>query len=142
MLPEGRQDQPPSQALTLFAFSRMFAETSEYHFKNALVKERFQSFLETKKHNAMTPFGGKDYPIKAGPMAGILHSGLTSDISVFYEIRDRDPHRVYLYFIATHDEAGIASRGKNLRLQKNLGRKIQTARDQEFNIESQDPTQE
>ena len=148
MLGEGRRDrpqqtanQPAPQQLTQFAFSHMFAETSEKHFQNPAVKEKFTEFLNTKKHNAMAPYGSKDYPLRTGPLSGVLHAGLTPDISVFYEIRGRNPHIIYLYFIATHDESGTSGAGRGHNIQKSWAKRVQRSRQQEFNIESQDPDQ-
>jgi hypothetical protein len=149
MLSEGKRNRgqvqqtsaTSTQPLTQFVMSRMFAETSEQHFVNEAVKESFKNFLETKKHDAMTPYGSRDRPLTAGPLQGILHAGLTLDIRVFYEIRGRKPHTVYLYFIATHDESGTAG-GKGFNIQKSWAKRIKRAKRDEFNIESQDPTQE
>lgn len=147
MIDEGKKDRRPELAQpvrpagnTQFAFSRMFAETSEKHFQNPAVEARFREFITHKTANAMTPFGKKDYPIGEGPLAGVLHAGLTHDISVFYEIRGRNPHVMYLYFIATHDEAGTVGGGKRRNVQKSWADRVEASRQQEFNLEDLDPT--
>jgi len=119
---------------TRFRFSELFLETSEQHFKNSLVTERFDSFLDTKKINAMTPFGSNDKPLGVGPMAGILHANLTHDIRIFYTVRDRNPHTVYLYFVATHDESGTVGGGRRSNIQKNWAKRIQNINKNEFGI--------
>ena len=151
MIEEGKKNRRPAQAEptpaqptatsanTQFAFSKMFAETSQRHFQNPAVEARFRDFLAHKTSNAMTPFGKKDYPLGEGPLAGILHAGLTSDVSVFYEIRGRNPHIMYLYFIATHDESGTVGGGKRLNVQRSWADRVAASRKTEFNIENLDP---
>ena len=112
-----------------FQVTDLFLETSRWHKNNtAGVDKRLDAFLQSKINNPIAPFGSKDYPMtNEGLLSGFMHAGLTSDISVFYKIRGKDPHIIELHAVMSHSEVGIG-RTANKKRQKKLAQSISQAK--------------
>lgn len=115
-----------------FHTSKMFYKTSRKHFKNKKIKEAFDAFLLVKSANPMEQFGSKDYPMRGkGPLNGVLHAGLTNDVSVFYQIKGKNPTNIYFYAIASHDEIGVGQ-PPNRKRQRMFKKKIDNTHKKDF----------
>jgi len=106
----------------------LFKETSEVKLRNSSLKNKFESFLQTKKANPMQPFGSSDKPYISGAfyskeVPGIRHAHLTFDISVAYTISGSNPTVIKLYAMLTHDEGGTGQ-PPNIRKQKAMAKQL------------------
>jgi mRNA-degrading endonuclease YafQ of YafQ-DinJ toxin-antitoxin module len=77
-----------------------------------------------KKQNPVQQVGGKDKPLSnAGQFDGMMHCGLTFDVSVFYRIEGSNPKVLKLYGLFSHDESGTGSPA-SIKRQKSLASKF------------------
>lgn len=83
-------------------------------------KKRLKEFLDFKMENPTQQFGGKDRPLlNAGPFEGMMHCGMTQDVSVFYRVSGSNPKIIKIYGLFSHAESGTGQPG-NIKRQKNL----------------------
>tara|TARA_R110000868_G_scaffold289717_1_gene549975 strand:- start:198 stop:569 length:372 start_codon:yes stop_codon:yes gene_type:complete len=116
-------------ANVVFKICKLFQET--YIAKaqeNPLIKSKFEEFKRTKMDNPMQPFGAKDYPLGNNAPLGqsvpkLRHSGLNSDISIFYTVSGANPTVIHLYGLFSHDDSGTGQPA-NIKKQKSLGSKL------------------
>lgn len=106
-----------------------FNNTYEKHVLTKGVHENMLKFKEQKAKNPLENYGSKDTDMnKKAPIGqavpGILHSGLTQDVSVFYTIHGGgDKRHINLYGIYSHEEAGIGT-PQNIKKQKSLAKRF------------------
>lgn len=110
--------KPSNEPKVQFSRCAFFEQTFQRYKTNARIVDALNHFIIHKSQNPLAPFGGKDRPFSAGPLKGILHASLTNDVSVLYKLGGRDPTIVYLYAIASHDEAGTGHPSNPKRMQQ------------------------
>jgi mRNA-degrading endonuclease YafQ of YafQ-DinJ toxin-antitoxin module len=104
----------------VFKISKTFQETQKKYESNEQLKRRLSEFLLFKKNTPTAQFGAKDKPLtNAGHFNGMMHAGLTFDLSIFYTIEGSNPKTIKLYGIYSHDEAGTGT-PPNIKRQQSL----------------------
>jgi hypothetical protein len=89
------------------------ASTFNLNGFDALVTAKFKDFVEWKNLK-LDAYGSKDYPMNSraplGSMVpGLMHAGLTQDVSVFYKIHGRKPRYLDIYGLFRHKDIGIGN---------------------------------
>lgn len=111
----------------VFKLGSVFKETAVKHsIDTPGVKEALENFKKAKSENPLAPYGGKDYKLgnhfeKAVP--GMLHAGLTNNVSVFYTLSGANPKVIHLHGVFNHDEAGIGQPA-NINRQKSSSKRM------------------
>ena len=105
--------------------SSLFDETLAKKARQAPgLDKKLQNFVSSKQQNPTQPVGAKDKPFPGdGPLGRspikLRYAHLTHDIILFYTIEGRDPIRIKLYGVFSHDDIGIGM-PKNINKQKSL----------------------
>ena len=74
------------------------------------LRAKLRDFMELKRHQPDTPFGGNDKFFKPGfkffsAIPGLRHAHLAPDLYIVYRIGEAK--EIFLYGIFTHDDLGI-----------------------------------
>lgn len=95
-------------------------ESAKKYANNEQVQKKLKEFLQFKIANPTQQFGGKDKPMSnKGHFEGMMHCGLTFDVSVFYRISGSNPRIISIYGLFSHDESGTGQ-PPNIKRQKSL----------------------
>lgn len=103
--------KPDDSTAVIFEITPLFVETEGVHRKHLKqMKTTYAAFIAHKRQDPMAPFGGKDRAFTGnGPLHGILHAGMTHDISLLYSKSGKNPTKITLYGFFSHDELGTGN---------------------------------
>jgi hypothetical protein len=106
----------------------LYWETYNKYKSLRIVVERLREFRMFKCEHPNEVFGSKDYPMNRRlplgvAVPGLLHAGITDNLSLFYTISGSSPIILKQYGIFSHDEAGIGQPA-NMNRQHSLAQKF------------------
>jgi hypothetical protein len=106
----------------------LYWETYRKYKTHPTVVDRLREFRIFKSKHPNEVFGSKDYPMNRRlplgvAVPGLLHAGITDNLSLFYTISGSNPIILKQYGIFSHDEAGIGQPA-NMNRQHSLAQKF------------------
>jgi mRNA-degrading endonuclease YafQ of YafQ-DinJ toxin-antitoxin module len=78
---------------------------------NPKIKDRLKNFIEFKKQSPTSPFNKSDGTLSGISVSqyhgmGLRHTHLTHDLSLVYSIEGKDPIKIKLFGVFSHDQLG------------------------------------
>jgi mRNA-degrading endonuclease YafQ of YafQ-DinJ toxin-antitoxin module len=109
--------------------SKMFKKSHKKILRDPQVVKAFNKFLDIKMDNPTAVVGNSDYPFSGNNIlgGGVMHCGLTRDISVIYMVHGRNPVDLHLIEIGSHRDFGTGTPG-NINKFKSLATRIKNYR--------------
>lgn len=130
-LNEAKKQKQPEVAYTgpavVVRRGSVYNETAVKHSVDTPgVRDALVDFQKEKLANPTAAYKSKDYKLgnhfdKAVP--GMMHAGLTNNVSVFYTLSGANPKTLHLHGVFTHDEAGIGQPA-NINRQKQVSKRM------------------
>lgn len=90
--------------------SALFEKKYRKLLRNPQVKKAMNHFLDVKIDDPTQKVGKKDYPFTGNnAMGGVMHCHLTSDISIVYLVKGKNPTELHFIDIGTHRDFGTGT---------------------------------
>lgn len=90
------------------------------------IGDKLKEFLKMKSDDPMSRFGAKDQHFTGGgPLgtAGVIHAHLNHDVQVLYRRSGKNPAKIELLRLGTHDDFGTGQ-PPNMKAQKTLAKQV------------------
>jgi hypothetical protein len=105
-----------------FLFCDLWRESYAKNMSLPDVETGVKDFLLFKAANPLARYRSKDTGFtNPAVFPGINHAHITRDVSIFYSIEGRDPRKIKMYGVFTHNQSGTGT-PQNINIQKSLTR--------------------